>query len=297
MKHIQLFDVATGKLFAAAPHSSLLASSVPLGWRGFVVEWHRLEPQELPEHYVVGHGMSVSTCRQPIRFGWGGSARWSEAMLNPAECHILTHGEHNRPRWLDTFDGISIVLDRRLVADLVRDGLAEDRVEFQTQRSRPDHTIARYAETFRSEMLAGGPSGPLYAETLAVGLALHLLGRYAVRSPAIPRVRGKLTSLQLRSVLDYVQDHLAQSPSLLELASLAHISAFHFARAFRASVGLSPHQYVLRQRLQKAVCLMKSGKVPLTLVALECGFHDQPHFTRAFRRVLGTTPGVYMKRP
>jgi AraC family transcriptional regulator len=81
--------------------------------------------------------------------------------------------------------------------------------------------------------------------------------------------------------------------SLLTLADQAHVSPFHFARQFRATVGLPPHQFVLRQRVQRSLRLIKSGKLPLAQIAVESGFHDQPHFTRAFRRVLGTTPGAY----
>ena len=86
---IKLFDVANGKPFPAAPAGSVLLSSVPLGWRGIIVEWHRLPPQELPEHFVVGHGLSVSTGKRPIRFGWRQGKGWREGVLNPGECHLL----------------------------------------------------------------------------------------------------------------------------------------------------------------------------------------------------------------
>src|SRR5262249_27243377 len=130
---IKLIDVTRGSWFPAAPAGSVLASSVPLGWRGIVVEWHRLEPQELPEHYVVGHGLAVNTGKVPIRFGWRHGKGRREAALNRGECHLLTDGELNIPRWLDTFEEVTLVLDRRFVAELVRDGLPADHVEFATQ--------------------------------------------------------------------------------------------------------------------------------------------------------------------
>ena len=81
---------------------------------------------------------------------------------------------------------MSLVLDRQFVADVARSGLPADRVEFATQRSASDATIARYAETFRSELQADSSNGLLYAETLAVGLTLHLLSNYAIAKPKLP---------------------------------------------------------------------------------------------------------------
>lgn len=293
---ITLVDVTKGKPFPAAPPRSVLLSSVPLGWRGIVVEWHRLEPQELPEHFVLGHGLAVSTGTQPISFGWRDGDRGREGVLNPGEFHLLTHGDLNTPRWSETFDEISLVLEPQFVADVVRDGLPPDRVEFATQRSARDATIVRYAEEFRCEIAAGSPNGSLYAETLAVGFTLHLLSRYSVAKPKIPLPRGKLNNSQLRTVIDFIQSHLVENVSLLELANQANVSTFHFARQFRATVGLPPHQFVLRQRIQRSLALIKARKLPLAQIAVESGFHDQAHFTHAFRKVLGITPAMYSIR-
>jgi len=243
--------------------------------------------------YVVGHGVSVSTSARPIPFGWRGGRGWDGGGLNPSDCHVLTDGEFNTPRWLDTFDQVSLVLDPRFVADVVREGLPADRIAFATQRSRRDAIIAGYTRAFLSELANDAPNGGLYAETLTIGFALHMLSTYAVAKPRLSLPRGKLNSYQLRRVVDFIQSHLTENVSLLTLADQAHVSPFHFARQFRATVGLPPHQFVLRQRVQRSLRLIKAGKLPLAQIAVESGFHDQPHFTRAFRRVLGTTPGAY----
>jgi len=290
---IKLVDVTRGETFPPAPAASVLSSSAPLGWRGIVVEVHRLAPQELPEHYVVGHGLAVGVGKRPIRFGWRGGKGWRDGVLNPGECHLLTHGDLNTPRWLDTFDEVTLVLDPQFVADVVRDGLPADRIELATQRSMHDPTIVRYTEAFRSELVAGAPNGLLYADTLAVGFALHLLSNHAIAKPRVPAPRGKLSSFQLRTVVEFIQSHLDEDVSLLALAEQANVSPFHFARQFRATVGVTPHQFVLHQRVQRSIRLIEAGRLPLAQIAVECGFHDQPHFTRTFRKVVGTTPATY----
>jgi len=202
---IKLVDATNGKRLH---HELPLLSCAPFGWRSIVVEWHRLKPQELPEHYVDGHGLAVSTGDSPISFGWKDHGRRREGQLNPGQFHLLTHGDLNTPRWLQTFDEVSLVLDRQFVADVARSGLPADRVEFATQRSATDATIARYAEEFRSELQADASNGSLYAETLTVGLTLHLLSNYAIPKPKLPVPRGKLNSFQLRTVVDFVQGQL-----------------------------------------------------------------------------------------
>lgn len=296
ISEITLVEVGTGKRFAPAASEGVLLSSASLGWRGIVVERHRREAQEVPESYVVGHGLAISTAKEPIPFGWKDGKTWREAMWNPDHFHLVTHGERNTPRWLRTFDAISLVLDPQFVADIVRRGSAADRVEFATKRWAYDATIARYAEAFRRELAGDSAHGPLYADTLTIGYTLHLLSNYAVAKPKVPLPRGKLNPFQLRSIVDFIQSHLVENVSLLALAEQAKVSPFHFARQFRATVGVPPHQFVLRQRVQRALSLIKTGKLSLVQIAVECGFHDQAHFTRTFRKVLGTTPGMYMVR-
>jgi hypothetical protein len=137
----------------------ILLSSVPLGWRGVIVESHRLPPRELSQHYVIGHGISVNTGAHPISFGWNGRKGWRDSVINPGESHFLTQGELNTPRWLQAFDGISIVLQPWFVADVVRDGLPGGRIEFATQRSVNDIVIARYAAAFMRNSRPISPRG------------------------------------------------------------------------------------------------------------------------------------------
>ena len=120
-----------------------------------------------------------------------------------------------------------------------------------------------------------------------------MLANYGVSKPKVPSPRGKLSAFQLRSVVDFVDAHLSEDVSLMALARQAHVSPFHFARLFRRTVGVPPHQFVLRLRVQRALGLMKTRSFPLAQIAVECGFHDQPHLTKAFRKVLGTTPAAH----
>jgi AraC family transcriptional regulator len=293
---IRLVDASSGKPFPCVAAGSLLLSSVPLRWRGITVEEHRRRPEEMQEHSVIGHGLAISTGNTPVRFGWKDARGWRQGVLNPRCFHMVTHGFLNTPRWLDTLEEMSLVLDGQFVADMVGDGLPADRIEFEPRRFSEDAVISAYAHAFHSELEAHGLNGLLYADALAVGFALHLLSNYAVAKPRMPRPRGKLNSFQLRRVVDFILSQLGEEVSLVILARHAGVSPFHFARLFRATLGVTPHQFVLRQRLQRSMSLIKRRELPLAQVAVECGFHDQAHLTKVFRRVIGTTPGAYAAR-
>ena len=188
---------------------------MPLGWRGIVVEWHRLDPQELPEHYIQGHGIAVNLGNRPISFGWKDDDKRVEGVMNPGDFHLLTLGESNTPRWSAVFDEVSLLLDPRFIADVAGEGLSTNAVQFATQRSGTDASITKYAEAFKAELANGTPNGPLYVETLTIGLTLHLLSSYAIAKPKIPVPRGKLSSAQLRRVVDFIMERLGDDVSLL----------------------------------------------------------------------------------
>jgi len=104
------------------------------------------------------------------------------------------------------------------------------------------------------------------------------------------RTKGGLASWQLRRVTDHIEHHLETPLSTEELAAVARLSTGHFCRAFKASMGETPHSYIIRQRLRRAQSLMIRTRDTLSQIACACGLTDQAHLTRLFRRVLGTTP-------
>lgn len=110
-----------------------------------------------------------------------------------------------------------------------------------------------------------------------------------------PRGRG-LSDRALQRVTDCIRANLAEELSLSRLAAAACISRFHFARLFRARMGMSPMQYVRRERIAMAQYLLRSNGTPsLSRIAAALGFFDQSHFTRVFGRMTGQSPGEYAR--
>src|SRR5262245_1422823 len=141
------------------------------------------------------------------------------------------------------------------------------------------------------ELTAGGTGGRLAAESLANLLAVHLI-RHVSAPRAARRPGGGLPRGRLRAVVEYVEEHLDSNPTLEEMAAVAHLSAYHFARQFKRATGLPPHQYVIARRVERAKLLLEGdGELPLVEVAVLVGFSDQSQVTRHFKRFVGVTRG------
>jgi AraC family transcriptional regulator len=131
------------------------------------------------------------------------------------------------------------------------------------------------------------------ANVLAVHLTRHVLApRRPERGPdgALPRGR-------LRAVGEYIEGHLDAGPSLEQMAAVARLSPYHFARQFKTATGLPPHQYVILRRVERAKELLQAGtSLSLADIAAHAGFLDQSQFCHHFKRLVGVTPGQYRTR-
>jgi AraC family transcriptional regulator len=159
-----------------------------------------------------------------------------------------------------------------------------------------DPLLTQIGLTLWRELEHLSPASRLYAETAAQLLAVHLLRRYTSAGAPVREVEsGRLTPQQVQRVNDFVQAHICQDLCLDDLARQAGFSAYHFARLFRRTTGESPHQFVLRQRIERARALLDRPDMPLAQVALATGFAHQSHLTKHFKRQVGLTPSAYRR--
>jgi AraC-like DNA-binding protein len=119
--------------------------------------------------------------------------------------------------------------------------------------------------------------------------SLASLRQQATPSPA----RGGLPPAAMRRVREHVEAHLSESMDLAELAAIAGLSVYHFARAFKQTAGVAPHHYLVHRRVERAQEMLARSGLPLSEIALAAGFSDQSHLARHFRQRLGMTPGQF----
>jgi AraC family transcriptional regulator len=139
-------------------------------------------------------------------------------------------------------------------------------------------------DALEADLAQGSPGGPLVGESLIAALVANLAGRQA---PKVDPTRSACDR-----AMAYLEARFAEPVTLQDLADASGLGQRQLCRAFRDATGLSPHQYLLRKRVDQAKMLI-SRDHPLAEVALQCGFADQSQLTRTFVRHVGTTPGRY----
>ena len=146
------------------------------------------------------------------------------------------------------------------------------------------------------ELTADAAGGRLAAGSLANLLAVHLIRTASAPRPPARRTDGALPRGKLRAVVEYIEGHLDAGLTLEQMAAAAHLSAYHFARQFKAATGLPPHQYVITRRVDRAQQLLQpDGDLSLSEIAARAGFSDQSQFSHHFKRVVGVTPRQFRK--
>src|SRR6478672_6103352 len=162
--------------------------------------------------------------------------------------------------------------------------------ELKTAIGVRDLVINRIGLLGRKELSEGGIGGRLYAGGFGTALAVHLLRQYST-SPRAPVIhKGGLASRPRQQVIDFIDEHLQDELSLVELSRIAKLSPHHFATAFKASTGLSPHRYVIERRIHRARDLLRRDDKSISEIAYAVGFSSQSHLTANFRRTMGVTP-------
>ncbi len=156
-----------------------------------------------------------------------------------------------------------------------------------------DSLVAQIGKALQVE-LKQNPSGcQLYAKNMANALAVHLLHNFSNRSHKTIQRAGSLSSKKLKVVLDYIENHIEQKIELADLSILVGYSQFHFSRAFKNTTGMSPHQYVIQQRIERAKHLLKQSTFTINEIAIECGFANPSHLAKQFRRHTGISPSEF----
>ncbi|HBO0783077.1 helix-turn-helix transcriptional regulator [Pseudomonas aeruginosa] len=122
----------------------------------------------------------------------------------------------------------------------------------------------------------------------------HVQDRFA--STQVPVCTGKgLAPWQLRRAKELIAGHLAEGVSVARLAEECGLSRSYFTKAFKCSTGVSPHEWLMRMRVDRAKELMLGSDEPLSQIGVACGFSDQPHFSRIFLRLAGASPSTWRR--
>ncbi|CAN5568889.1 AraC family transcriptional regulator [soil metagenome] len=274
-------------------HLSPVVLKRDAAWDGIKLSHYRFQAGDLPEHHHKDHLITLS-----LGEGCGGEIRTASGFRTRGQTRgsicVIPSGQP----FAATLEGASEHLAIYLVPSLVLRAASKSHatgrgVEVVEACSPSDPVISSVRLALFAELESEGLSGRLYAESLANILAVHLLRHYTASVGLSPGFTGGLSAQKLRRVLASIADNYESDLSLAELARVAGMSTFHFAREFKRTTGTTPHQYLIKFRVERAKALLTGSELPLVEVSFRSGFSHQSHFTRLFRRLTGTTPQSY----
>ncbi len=281
---------ALQKIFPFAP----LATSYGMGWKGLqAVRYLKSHISELSAAGTTRTHVLVLTIQPSEKMDLRYEGVKRDRPLPAGSITLVPAGSSVLWRRQGSIDSLLIYLEPSLVARV-----AAESFEFDSTRTVVPPLDGLNLPELRSAMVAvdaelraGGVGGPLFVESLATILCVHLI-RHITGPQRLPAsANGVLSRRKLYTVIEYIMENLRGSPTLEQMAAVAHLSPSHFARQFRAATGLAPHQYVIARRVERAQQLLREeDDLGLGEIAFRTGFADQSHLSLHFKRIVGVTP-------
>ena len=201
---------------------------------------------------------------------------------------ILPH--RHEGKWIGLMNAPHLQLS---ISDVALVAASDGEVELRIYRKFADPRLHALVTAVHAETVAGFPNGRLFLDSVEQEIATALVNGHAVRHRPVQIYRGGLGSARLRRIKELIDAKMEDDLSLDEMAQSVGLSTAHFARMFRKSTGETPHQFVRRQRVERAKAILRAPGARVLDVAVACGFKTQQHFAQVFRDVCGISPTEY----
>ena len=208
---------------------------------------------------------------------------------------IVPLGEPYLTHFDEEVEYLTVYLEPSVLARVASDSLNSERVRLIHACDASDPLVRQLALALVAEAESEGGADRLYVDSLTTALVAHLLKHYARKSSKLRLSFGGLPGHKLLRAVEFIHENLESNLTLAETAASVGLSPFHFARAFKQTTGLTPHQYLIKCRVERAKRLLAQSELPIAEVGYRAGFKNQSHFTMLFRRRTAMTPGDYRK--
>jgi AraC family transcriptional regulator len=296
--------MATGRINlydrVAQRSAPLIASAEPqldstkAPWVGIKLEHYRIADSERPESSTSSYLAAVSLSGSyHTEYASGFGQRGFSVTYQPGTLLLTGPGDLPARRSTGELEFVALELAPKFVLWAADELVANGPFEIERLWAAKDEQLRYIILTLHNELLANCPSGKLFGEYMGLSFATALLTNHSTGPARLNQYRGGLSPYKLRQVTEYITENLSNNLSLAEMANLLQMGPCHFARAFKESTGLSPHQYVLRRRVERALQMLKETPSNLADIAYDLGFSSQGHFTTVFSKIVGVSPSSY----
>lgn len=279
-------------------HASVLSGSRRIGaaWPGLAVEYAWLPPFEGASHTRPNRIEVVFSAHSGVAIEQGRVVH--EVNVEPGALYVVGAQATTLLRVSESSDTLEIYPDMALFRSAAERGNVRH-FELEPTLHGPgavmfarDPVALGVAHILRRACMNGMTLSDVAASSLAHLLVQRVLAIQCHVGPFPSKAAARLGERPMRAVVDYVEEHLTDRITLDDLAAIAHVSPFHFARCFRNSTGLPPHQYVLARRIELAKRRLLTTDLPVREIAWSVGFENISHFRRQFAAHFGSAPGA-----
>ena len=272
-----------------------LTHSAQSPWTGIILEKHRVGAVEIPEHEHHTFCLHLQTSG-PVEMDWHSHGRTGNLNTGAGNLIFLTPGTRDSLLWHGPSQRIVASIDPSIVARAATQLELNQLPDFDNRWSFQDEQLRLLLTEMEREVTSGAATGPLYGDLLGLSLSVALIRKYGRTSTTVAPHKGGIAKPRLNRALEYIAANLQSEIRLEDLAEAAGLSLFHFARAFRESMGATPHQYLLQRRIDSAKSLLRTPGRNLEVIASATGFADASHLSKAFRRQVGTSPKAWQRQ-
>lgn len=264
------------------------------GWQDINVEYFYQPPGETFGKDIHHHILAINVGKT-YDYESKLNGRYCRGKFIAGEVSLYPARQQMPYRWLQANSIVYLSLSEELLTRNSQELLDRDRVELQVTHSTKDLLLQQLGLTLRANLEAGSPGGAVYAQTMANAISVQLLQHFSTLKPLRLDINGGLSPHKLKRVTCYIDERLEEKIVLEDLAAIAQLSQHHFARAFKQSTGLSPHQYIIKTRIDRAQRLLAKSSMEINEIAIACGFSNQSHLHRHFKKHLGITPKQFSR--
>jgi AraC family transcriptional regulator len=256
---------------------------------------YQLPPMETPFFVVPYHAFSMALSDLPSLELSTDGLTFQPNPIVTGEWIFIPQNEISGSRWSHDSLCLHVYLQPTFVSNLISTNFAAEDVLFKPLIGCQDPIVKNLLELFKQEFALNGLTDLLYTEALATALSLHLIRTYADRQPLRTIYEVYSHQSQLNEVIEYINQNLARELTVQALAERAQLSISVFAHSFKKIMGISPYQFIITQRLERAVKLLldRDANLPIAAICQMCGFFSPSVFATRFRQKYGISPTKY----